>query len=805
MKFTSFFLSIIILLQLGCKKNDDMNTDTPQPESPAIADDAVKVTATVTGTVIDENNKPVAGVNVTSGLYTTSTDAMGNFIFKDISISKANGNVTVVKAGYFKGIRSFATDPDKNNYVKIQLMKKVLTSTLTAAAGGTVTTSDGATINFPANAFVTSGGAAFTGTVSIYAKWIDPTAANLPLVIPGDLRGIDSTNREFVLKSYGMVGAEFTDNSGNLLKIAPGKTASVNFPIPASLQATAPQSIPLWHFNESTARWKMEGAATKNGNNYVCAVNKFSFWNVDMAVDLVRLDLTLINGLNNLPMVNTMVKITGLTSNTFGYEFTNNSGYVSGYVPKNENLKLEIIFGPACGNGAIINTQNIGPFTANKSLGNVIVTPAAGYVVNFTGLIKNCNNQPVINGSVSLALSDGNSAMAFTDSAGAINISLLHCGGTQAFSFNAIDFTTGAYSSTVTGIATTSSVNLGTISACGNLGGVYIAGYIANNAVLWKDGVPTFLTNFLPSASAYARAKKVIEYNNDVYVLGNQDSAGYNTIKYWKNGVVTNLFTSQKQTVANDIVVDNNDVYVCGYTYMNNSIRETGYIWKNGIATPLPVDTFDFVWGYSMKIINGDIYVCGTGYKQISGTSNTVGKGVYWKNGIINLVGTTGSFSAHDIYPVNSDIYICGYESIPISASNRVEKPVYFKNNIQTTLPLIGNHVSANVTSIFVDNNDVYTAGYVYYTDFGSNFYQNAAYWKNGTINLLTNYSVNSSPRASLHDIFVKNNIIYAVGESYNNGNNNRYLPLYYQNGSAVQLSGFSPVQDAGAYSIFVK
>ena len=51
-----------------------------------------------------------------------------------------------------------------------------------------------------------------------------------------------------------MVGAELRDNSGNILKLAPGKTATVSFsPIPVSLQASAPQSIPLWHFDETVA------------------------------------------------------------------------------------------------------------------------------------------------------------------------------------------------------------------------------------------------------------------------------------------------------------------------------------------------------------------------------------------------------------------------------------------------------------------------------------------------------------------------------------------------------------------------
>ena len=331
----SAILGLALLFALpACKKSDSITDPNPGLEAPVKADDAVKVTATITGTVIDENNKPVTGATVTSATYATTTDAMGNFVFKNISVSAANGNVTVVKAGYFKGIRSFVTEAGKNNYVKIQLIKQVVTGTVTASAGGVINTLDGASITFPANAFVTQSGAVYAGTVFVYAKWIDPTAANLPLIIPGDLRGIDSSNGEYILKSYGMVGAELQDNSGNILKLAPGKTATVSFPIPVSLQASAPQSIPLWHFDEAAARWKQEGTATKNGNNYTGQVNKFSFWNVDVPGNFITLDLRLINNANNLPLANTMVKITSLTTGMTAYDFTNDSGYVAGYVPK---------------------------------------------------------------------------------------------------------------------------------------------------------------------------------------------------------------------------------------------------------------------------------------------------------------------------------------------------------------------------------------------------------------------------------------------------------------------------------------
>jgi hypothetical protein len=246
-KLLSIVAITVLFFTLGCKRTEIPVTPDPTPTNPigGVVNDAAQVTASVSGIVLDETNAPITNAVVTSGTATTTTNTNGMFIFQNISLSKENGNVTVVKAGYFKGIRSFKTTEGKNHTVRIQLMQRVSSGTVNAAAGGTITSNGGATIIFPANAFVTSAGAAYTGTVTVYSRWIDPTAANLPFVIPGDLRGVSTTGVENILETYGMVGAELADANGNVLKIATGKTATVSFPIPASLSATAPTSIVL--------------------------------------------------------------------------------------------------------------------------------------------------------------------------------------------------------------------------------------------------------------------------------------------------------------------------------------------------------------------------------------------------------------------------------------------------------------------------------------------------------------------------------------------------------------------------------
>lgn len=799
-KLAAFFLSLVILSQISCKKSDDVADNTAPNVPPVIANDAVKVAATITGSVIDENNQPVASVAVTADTYSTTTDAMGNFTFKNITISAANGHVMVVKAGYFKGIRSFVTEKGKNNYVKIQLIKQVLSGTVTTAAGGTVNT-DGASINFAANSFVTATGAAYTGNVKVYAKWIDPTAQNLPVIIPGDLRGLNSTNEESILKSYGMVGAELKDDAGNMLKIAPGKTATISFPIPTALQGTAPATIPLWHFDEVAARWREEGTATKTGNTYTAIVSKFSFWNCDAPSDFIKLDLRLINSANNSPLANTIVKITSTESNTSAYDFTNDSGFVSGYVPKGESLKLEVITSiTACNSNPIAYTQNIGPYNVNASLGSISANIPTALVITFTGKVNDCNNMPVSNGYVSLNLVNGTSTIAYTNQAGEVNFSLIQCNTGGTYSYIAVDLSNSNYSTKATGTATSNTINLNTIAACGNsinTNGVYISGGIDNNAVLWKDGVSTLLTNYPATANKRAIALRNIVHNNDVYVLGAEEDStinGYtNTIKIWKNGVVTNLTNGTTKDEAYGLDVYNGDVYVCGFEINGNN--STAKLWKNGIATILTKDTFDFTEANGVKVSNGDVYICGSAGKSNSSIRE---KAVYWKNGVLNILPSSSYISnASCMFISNSDVYFGGNEYI--SNQNR---GVYWKNGIKTILPLSANYTISIVESIFVSSTDIYLCGSLFKTGGNGPNEQSAAYWKNNSVSILNNYT-SGFDNNLLSEIFVKNNITYTVG--YFDSFNFNSKPLYFQNDVSVPLTGFTSNQEVYTYGIFVQ
>jgi hypothetical protein len=809
------FAIIIITFTTSCKRTEIPITPDPTPTNPVVGpvNDATQVMASVSGIVLDESNVPIANAVVTSGAATTTTNSNGMFIFQSISLSKENGSITAVKAGYFKGVRSFKTTEGKNHSVRLQLMQRVLSGTVNSATGGTINSNGGATIVFPANAFVTSAGAAYTGTVSVYSRWIDPTAANLPFVIPGDLRGVNTTGVESILETYGMVGAELTDVSGNVLKIAPGKTATVSFPIPASLSAIAPATIPLWHFDDATARWKENGTATKIGNTYIAQVDKFSFWNVDVpSTNSINLDYTLINATTNTPLVSTSTRIKRVSNGTYGYGITNNTGFVSGLVPKNEVLVLEVFANDGC--TTILYSQNIGPFASNTSLGNILVTSSPVQTITFTGTLTNCTGGAVTNGYVSLAATGGNGAFGNTNATGSFSFSIINCiGSNLSYNYQGTDIATTQQSAVLTGSATNGIINLGSIAACGsavNTNGVYIVGQMDDKAVLWRDGVPTFLST---SPNCTSNATDVFVSGNDIYVLGEQDNSVTNDYQMviWKNGLRTMVpidpqFESFK---PEHLTISNNDIYFV-YQQYNGNIKNI-VLNKNGINTILSNGLALTSSPLSVRIFQGDVYVIGksdSSYVQ-NGITYFAERARYWKNGQLIQTPYQGEFSDADIDNAGN-IYYVGTTRLMISTTNPggySNVATYYRNG--NTYPYYAwnnNYIWSDGAATFFDNNtsEIYTGGKVLETlSPNTQGIQNLVYWKGGNIVRLTNYnpSLNQPNPLSMIDIVVKNNKVYSL--VFDGMNPSKYL--YYENNTPFNIYGITNLNNFSLNRIFVK
>jgi hypothetical protein len=101
--------------------------------------------------------------------------------------------------------------------------------------------------------------------------------------IPGDYGGIDKSGQGVALTSYGALDVAITDAGGHPVNLAPGTQATVRVAIAPALLASAPATIPVWHYDTAKGMWTEDGVATKVGAYYETKVTHFSAVNMDLA------------------------------------------------------------------------------------------------------------------------------------------------------------------------------------------------------------------------------------------------------------------------------------------------------------------------------------------------------------------------------------------------------------------------------------------------------------------------------------------------------------------------------------------
>jgi hypothetical protein len=450
-----FFISVFF----SCHKGETIRNTVTGPDSNSPA----PVQSSLQGKVVDENNLPVGGAIVKLGNKTTTTDFRGLFFLMNAEFDQYSSLVSIEKTGYFKGLRNFSTKAGAYNFIQVKLLRKQLVGTINSATGGTVTLPDNSAITINAGSTVIkSSNQPYTGSIKIYAAGIDPASNDMAQILPGSLLSLDSVNRRVVLQSFGMMAVELEGSSNESLQIATGKTAKLKVKIPVSLQAAAPAAIPMWSLNETTGLWKQEGTGVKNSSYYEGDVSHFSFWNYDLNSNAIFLELTLKDA-QGLPLPHTKVRLTRVNSPASVYGYTDTSGYTSGYIFKNESLRLDVL--NTC--DQVIYTKNLGQLTQNTNLGIITVTLPAQYTFKITGTVVNCNNQPVTRGSALIYLEGKLYESAVTN--GSFSFTSTQCPGTAVIEVVALDSAANQMSNTYSFAQSPlgTSVNTGVLNACG--------------------------------------------------------------------------------------------------------------------------------------------------------------------------------------------------------------------------------------------------------------------------------------------------------------------------------------------------
>lgn len=377
----SFLLLVLATMALTfqfCKKEKDNNNPNPNPV-------VTPTKATITVTVTDAGGKAISGVSVKlNNQNTGTTNDAGVFTFKDITSADSRFFIVSTADGYFNNSQSVTISSGTKGDVKLILTQKKLTDNIDGATGGKADLPNGVEVTFPANGFQNADGSAYTGTVKTYLAHYDPSVPNFSSLMPGgaDMAGVRTDGRTTTLFSYGAISVDLESSTGAKVELKAGQKANIVMPIPASMSASAPATLPLWYFNETTGKWVEEGTATKEGNVYKGEVSHFSSWNCDVPGDRATVKGKILD-CNGQPLSGVPVYIGQVST------VSREDGTFERFIPAGVSTTVY-------GGWGVVKTNVVGisPLTNEQvyDVGNLQLTKC---LIPITGTVVACNNQSV--------------------------------------------------------------------------------------------------------------------------------------------------------------------------------------------------------------------------------------------------------------------------------------------------------------------------------------------------------------------------------------------------------------------------
>ena len=245
-----FLVLLVPFLFNSCSNDsgiDENSVDTP-------LNFGNEVSKSFTGQIVDESNIPVANVVITVGNKTANTDRNGVFIINNATVHEKFAFIKARKTGFLDGSRSLVP-ANGMNYARITLLSGTIVGTVNSGTSGSVSLGNGSKVTFDGN-FKTETGQPYTGVVSVIMKHLDPSDPTTVDKMPGMLLAANSSGEERVLETFGMMNIELRGAASQKLQLS--TTAQIEMPISTSQLASAPATIPLWHFDEALGYWKEE-------------------------------------------------------------------------------------------------------------------------------------------------------------------------------------------------------------------------------------------------------------------------------------------------------------------------------------------------------------------------------------------------------------------------------------------------------------------------------------------------------------------------------------------------------------------
>ena len=392
-KYGLLLLSIVLAFS-ACRKDIDQFILQPGGQDPEL------VTGTALGKVRSLDGAPLEGALVRlHGGVSALSDGSGFYFIPDAEAPALDALLEVSMNGFFPAYQHLPWTEKGELRTDIRLVPKSFSGSLSGETGGQLAIGQGFLLDIPQQGLEYPTGDPFTGTVQVYAYWIDPGDPEFLQLAPAGARGLDANRELRYLNSYGILAMELTDENGLPLRTAPGKTMDLHFPVPGALTGTAPSELALWSFDPEAGLWNESATATLSNQYYHGKAPSGLFWNVAGSSLLVQ-----VKGWVQQPGSGPAREVEVLAWETNGSLLartsTQNQGQFVLVLPGDAPATLQLL--DLCGNEQY--TQDLPALSGNVSL-NPIPLPSEN-LVPVKGRLVDCDEAPVSLGYMQAIIGD---------------------------------------------------------------------------------------------------------------------------------------------------------------------------------------------------------------------------------------------------------------------------------------------------------------------------------------------------------------------------------------------------------------
>ncbi|MCB1188461.1 hypothetical protein KDL29_14960 [bacterium] len=292
-----------------------------------IEDVEVVQTGSITGTVVSGvDQSPLLATVTLEGQDPVQTGLDGRFSFSGLEPA-ARLAIQVSADGFRDNTAVYAVVAGTTREQRIEMLMRAPGQTIDAAAGGFVLGTAQSSLQIPADSLVDSLGHPLAGSVSVQFSYIDPTDEAQMDAAPGDFCARQLDDSIAMLESFGMVEVFIDDGIGGQANLTPGSAAPVSFPIQPEQLADAPDTMPLYSFDESTGMWVEEGILTKDpgGASYSGELTHFSTWNCDRPLITTCIEVLVVDT-EQQPIEGAFVEVEGVDYSGSSSGYTDASG-----------------------------------------------------------------------------------------------------------------------------------------------------------------------------------------------------------------------------------------------------------------------------------------------------------------------------------------------------------------------------------------------------------------------------------------------------------------------------------------------